>query len=202
MPRLTQARRQLREDELLGAARLEFARSGYEATSISGIARRANVSDGLIYRYFADKRALLAAVLEQYMGEIIAEAETVVFAERGFARRIEHLMIVQLRAFAEEPAICRLYIRQLRDASDYTGSPIHAQMRRYTALLLRIAEEAREAEEIGADIDPRLLRDLVFGGIEHIAWRHLANNDAFDVEGIAAQLARIISGGIVQGGTE
>jgi AcrR family transcriptional regulator len=195
MPRLTDARRQLRYDELIGAARSEFARHGYEAASISGIASVASVSDGLLYRYFADKKALLVAVLERYMGEVIARAEEAVFAEQGFGGRIERLIAIQLGAFADEPALCQLFIRELRAAADYPGSPLQDQMRRYTALVLRIVADARAASEIAFESDPRLLRDMIFGGIEHIAWRTLAGGEGLDPSGIAAQLAALICNG-------
>ena len=51
---------------MLAAARRSFADHGFDAASIAGIARGAGVSDGLLYRYFADKRALLLAVLARF----------------------------------------------------------------------------------------------------------------------------------------
>ncbi len=46
---------------LLAASDL-FARHGYDKTSIAQVASQANVAVGSVYRLFADKRALLAAV--------------------------------------------------------------------------------------------------------------------------------------------
>ncbi|MBI3258855.1 MAG: TetR/AcrR family transcriptional regulator [Ignavibacteriae bacterium] len=47
-----------------------FARNGYDRTPISMIAREANVAQGLMYRYFTGKEALLKEIVEQSMTEV------------------------------------------------------------------------------------------------------------------------------------
>jgi AcrR family transcriptional regulator len=49
-------------EALIAAALKEVARSGPEGFSLRGVARRAGVSPPAVYRHFADKDALLAAV--------------------------------------------------------------------------------------------------------------------------------------------
>jgi AcrR family transcriptional regulator len=196
MPRLTEARRQGRYELLLDAARTAFAQDGFDGTSIAGIARLAGVSDGLLYRYFADKRAVLGAVLERFLSSIIADAEAGVAETAGFAARLERLIAAQLGAFAEEPAICRLFIHEFRDAAGYIGSPLHHLARRYTDLLIRIGEEAIGSGEIRADTDLRMLRDLVFGGIEHVAWHSLSAAEPIEVPSTAQRLTRLFLDGV------
>jgi len=58
---------------LLDVAGGLFARSGYDATSVSDIVRAAEVSRGAFYLYFASK----AALLEALVGELGAELATV-----------------------------------------------------------------------------------------------------------------------------
>lgn len=197
MPRLSAARLNDRREALLDAARAAFAEHGYEATSIAAIARRAGVSDGLLYRYFTDKRALLGAVLERYMEEMIARARLAIGGAAGFKARLEALIGAQLAAFAEDPDICDLYIRELRDTGAIpAGSPLRLATRRYTDLLVEIVREAEAAAEIEPGTDPRMIRDLVFGGIEHIAWHSLTGGPPLDVEDIAGRLARLVARGI------
>lgn len=199
MPRLTEARRQDRRQLLLDAARAAFAENGFENTSIVGIARAAGVSDGLIYRYFTDKRAVLAAVLEQFFSVLIADAEAGVAEARGFAPRLAQFISAHLRAFAGEMAICRLFLHEFRDAEGYFGSPIHALARRYTDLLIHLVDEGIKAGEVRADTDARMLRDVVFGGIEHIAWRSISAEEPIEVPVTALRLTRLLMAGIAAG---
>jgi AcrR family transcriptional regulator len=51
-------------DALVAAARRLFAAGGAEATTIAAITEAADLGFGTFYRYFADKEAILAAVLD------------------------------------------------------------------------------------------------------------------------------------------
>ena len=48
-----------------------FANFGYEATSISQIARKADISKGLLYNYFESKEDLLQAILNKGIDEMM-----------------------------------------------------------------------------------------------------------------------------------
>jgi AcrR family transcriptional regulator len=57
--------REARREELLAAARAVLAEHGYERTTVSSIATRANVAQGTFYLYFPSKEALPGALAEQ-----------------------------------------------------------------------------------------------------------------------------------------
>ncbi|MCU0493238.1 MAG: TetR/AcrR family transcriptional regulator [Chloroflexaceae bacterium] len=67
-----------RTQQLLEAAATCFARRGFHPTTMDEIAREAGVSAGLIYRHFASKEDLIAALVEQYY-----QAEQAYVAELG-----------------------------------------------------------------------------------------------------------------------
>jgi AcrR family transcriptional regulator len=195
MPRLSEASRRDREMRLLQAARHCFGVQGYEATSIAGIARVAGVSDGLLYRYFADKRALLLAVLALFFEDLIIRTSDAVAEVSGFGNRLRAVTATHLQTMVAEPELCRLFLRQTRDSGNYIGSPIHAMTGRYTALLGGIVRDARAAGECRADIDIRLFRDLAFGGMEHIGWRFLNGDTRHDPRVAADRLVDLLING-------
>lgn len=64
-----------RREQLLAAAREVLAQNGYERTTVSSIASRANVAQGTFYLYFPSKEALpgaLAAELSRALGAATA----------------------------------------------------------------------------------------------------------------------------------
>jgi AcrR family transcriptional regulator len=67
-PPLTERGRRTREN-LLQSARVVFERRGYAGTRIADIAKEAGVSHGTVYTWFADKEAVLRALV----GDIVAE---------------------------------------------------------------------------------------------------------------------------------
>ena len=65
-----------RRADLLAAGRTLFLAKGIAATSLDDITRRAGVSKGLFYLYFASKEDLVLALQEQFSGEVAARMAT------------------------------------------------------------------------------------------------------------------------------
>src|SRR3977135_3574883 len=99
MPAISRQRMQNRYDAILEAAKSAFSEKGYEATSIADIARIAQISDGLVYRYFRNKRELLYEVLQKFYERILLDLETQVFKHDGFSARLETLIRRHLEVF-------------------------------------------------------------------------------------------------------
>ena len=66
-----------RADQLLDAAARCFAHGGFHATTVAEISLEAGCSPGLLYRYFAGKEALVAALVERQAGRTVALLEEV-----------------------------------------------------------------------------------------------------------------------------
>ena len=65
-----------KQEKILNAALTLFAEDGYKSTSTSKVAKRAEVSEGLIFRHFGNKEGLLEAIIQ--LGE---EQAKVLFAD-------------------------------------------------------------------------------------------------------------------------
>ncbi len=73
-----QERAQQKRKALLTSGRILFLTKGYEQTTAKEIASHAGVATGTFYRYFADKRQLLMALLEDHL-ELLTPPEPVWF---------------------------------------------------------------------------------------------------------------------------
>lgn len=199
MPRISPQRQQDRYDAILEAGRTVLAARQFEKASISEIARSAGVSEGLIYRYFTDKRALLMAVLAEFYEEIIADTDRVMRETPGFRARLKALVLTHVRLFASDTEMCRLFLTQVRVASDYRNTAIYQLSRRYTSIVLRLTEEGVAEGAVAPGTDGRLIRDMLFGGVEHFAWRFIDDPAGVDLEAGAARIAEILLGGVCGG---
>ena len=72
--------RKTRREKILSVALELFAKKGYYATSISEIARKAKISKGLMYNYFASKEKLLDEIIQEGFNSL---AELKYEGERG-----------------------------------------------------------------------------------------------------------------------
>jgi TetR/AcrR family fatty acid metabolism transcriptional regulator len=196
MPAISPQRMRDRHDAILGAATRVFAEKGYSAASITEIAQAAEISDGLIYKYFENKRALLEQVLTSFYERTIADLAAKVAAGKTFEERLTILVSEHMGVFVADIDLCRLFISEVRTASDYRGSTIQQLNRRYTQVLIKIVDDAIAAGEVQADLDPRLVRDMLFGAIEHLSWRHVKGGQTLDVPGTARAMASILLNGL------
>jgi len=196
MPAISPERMRDRYETILAAASRAFAEKGYETTSITEIARAADVSDGLIYKYFSNKRDLLEHVLRAFYERVIEDLAAKVAGGKGFREQLYILIYEHLSTFVAERDLCRLFISEVRTASDYRGSAIQQLNRRYTSILIKMVEEAEASGEIPKKIDPRVVRDMLFGAIEHSAWRHTIGKRPIDVRSMAQSIADIFLNGL------
>jgi AcrR family transcriptional regulator len=185
-----------RRTQILAAARTLFAARGYDRTSISGIASAVGVADGAIYRHFTSKREILYEVIREFYEPVIDMAATNVQGMSGARARLRYLIWLQLRAFTEQPELCRLIIAEARPMEDYYESRIADLNRRYTALLVDVVKDGQRTREFRDDVDPVMVRDLVYGGIEHIAWGSVTGRRTVDPTQVADSLTSLVCQGL------
>ncbi len=66
-PRIVMARAAKQRERILDAAEQCFIKHGFHAASMAHIAQTADMSAGLIYRYFANKAAIVKAIIERHL---------------------------------------------------------------------------------------------------------------------------------------
>jgi len=195
--RRTRRPRAEREAEILLSAREVFAERGYAATAVAEIATRAGVVEGTVYSYFPTKRALLIRVMRGFYESLIADTEAGLRAVRGSENRLRFLIRRQLDAFTSDLGLCRVVLREARPDPDLYDDAILDLNRRYTGLALGVLEDGVASGELREDLVPGVIRDLLYGGIEHAVWRFVFGGGELDANALADQLADAILGGIL-----
>jgi AcrR family transcriptional regulator len=183
--------------EILAAARGSFSEHGYQGASISTIARRAGVVEGTIYKHFRSKQDLLFRVIEEFYGPLIHDVETGVRGVRGAANRLRFIIGRHLRAFSADRGLCRLLLREIRPDGELYHSAIADLNRRYTRAVLQTLQEGIESGEFRPEIPPAIVRNLVYGAIEHVVWRFVFRGGRLDVDRTADDLTHAVVHGIV-----
>lgn len=73
MPRVTDAHRAERREQIITAARAVFAANGFHATSMDDVIRESGLSAGAVYRYFASKDEIILAAATSALGLLRGE---------------------------------------------------------------------------------------------------------------------------------
>lgn len=101
---------------LLSVARAEFARRGYEATTIRDIAAAAGMASGNVYRFIESKDAMLESIMRSYHAKLSDGYRTVIASESTTVEKLDALTWLNiniLESFPEEFAIQRAWMRAI-----------------------------------------------------------------------------------------
>lgn len=188
--------RERRVAEIMAAARAVFREKGYEEAPLSDIAERANVVEGSIYRYFENKRDLLVKVIEDWYEGMLADYDQQLSGIQGTRNRLRYMVWRHLNTIYEEPALCNLMFQFLRTGKDYSHTAVHELNRKYTRRTLDIVKEGIEADELRGDVPLRLIRDMIYGCIEHRTWAYLRGEGDFDPDATADGIVELVLTGL------
>jgi AcrR family transcriptional regulator len=188
----------VRERDIVAAARRIFCERGYDRASVAEIAEDVGVVEGTVYTYFGTKRALLHRVIAEFYDPLITDVERSITGIAGARNQIRFIIWRQLRAFVEEPELCYLVIRELQPTANSYDSVVVGLARRYTAMAVRAVALGIAAGEIRPEISPLLIRAVIYGSVENVAWRLLYRRQPIDVDRIADELTDILCAGIAQ----
>lgn len=104
-PRSTGSRN--RREELLTAATHCFVRTGIRRTTMEDIAREARAGKATLYRHFANKDAVLDALLEREAARLERQLAAATAEEPDAAARLERAFLVAIAFFVEHPVLTR-----------------------------------------------------------------------------------------------
>ncbi|MGI9387272.1 MAG: TetR/AcrR family transcriptional regulator [Methyloligellaceae bacterium] len=185
-----------READILQAARSVFSERGYDDASITEIARRAGVVEGTIYKYFQNKRDLLFRLMIKVLEALNSGAKAGVHKTDGVRGQLRFLIWWHLQAFVDDPGLCRLFIREVRSNDRANQTVLYEAYRRYTSIMVRTLEGGVESGDLRRDLPLPMIRDMVYGTIEHIAWAWVAGQGTLNIDKIADDLSDMVMGGI------
>lgn len=180
---------------IMETARAVFREKGSEQFLPSEVAERCGISEGTIYKYFPTKRDLLSRVAEEWFEEFIGELVPY-SARKPIRDRLFHIIWSNLELIRREKTLTRFVLLELRPDPGYRNSRMYALNRRIAAQVTSVIADGVAKGELRADLPIRLLRDMIFGCIEHQTWAFLRGEGDFSAEDSAEGITDVIYRGI------
>lgn len=182
--------------DILVAARTLLSERGYENLLTTDVASQCGVSEATIYRYFPTKRDLLVKVAEDWFTEILA-VEPELAKQGDVYHQLRYFIRSSLSIVRKEPWLTRYVLLELRSDPSYRSSQIYALNQRFTSSVVNLVNDAVRKGVFRAGVSAQLVRDMIFGCIEHRTWSYLRGGSDFSVEEAADTIATIIYRGLV-----
>ncbi|MDN5200018.1 TetR/AcrR family transcriptional regulator [Fulvivirgaceae bacterium BMA10] len=186
------ALRKKSKEKILMAALEVFAEKGYHASSVEGVAKRANISKGLIYNYFSSKEALLKELLNVLMhegSEMIRKMDLDKSNEAfGYFMNTFKKSLVEKRKFWKLNA--SLALQEEVGRFDFVKEIVQNQIQGYLKLMEHILEKRgfenpkMEAMLLGSILDGISFQYVVVGEsypldkvVDHVIAKYSAKNE-------------------------
>lgn len=182
--------------KIMEALRSLLEEKEFTAITTAEIARTAGVTEGLIYKYFRDKRDLLHQVLAEYVERFVARIELDLKGIKGALNKLRKIIWTHIYMYESNRVFARILLLEVRNVPDYFQSEAYAIVRRYTDLLGSILEEGVAEGCIRNDIPVATIRQVVLGGIEHLCLRPVIFNQEVDPDQLHNDLCEILFRGI------
>jgi AcrR family transcriptional regulator len=198
-PRTRPTTRRLPRDEriskIMSVTRAMLAEKGHNNLVTTEVAERCGISEATIYKYFDSKRDLLIKVAEQWFDEMLREDHRSV-SGRGTLEALRQLVWRNLSLVRREPALTRFVLLDLRPDPAYRSMSIFELNRRFTAQVAEVLREGVQTGELRGDVPINLLRDMIFGCIEHQTWAYIRGEGDFSVDDVTDGIATVIFRGM------
>ncbi|MGA8831320.1 MAG: TetR/AcrR family transcriptional regulator [Desulfomonilaceae bacterium] len=182
--------------KIMAALRSLLEDKEFVSVTTAEIARTAGVTEALIYKYFQDKRDLLHQVLAEYLGVMIARAETDVRGIKGALHQLRKLIWSHVNMYADNRVFARILLLEVRNYPDYFSSDAYQMVKHYTNFLLALIEKGVEEGSIRSDIPATAIRQVILGAIEHACLPGIIFNYAIQTDELSDQLCESIFNGI------
>ncbi|NLJ47676.1 MAG: TetR/AcrR family transcriptional regulator [Treponema sp.] len=191
-------REERNRQRLVESARFLFFAEGFSSLGMERIAERLGVSKATLYKYFPDKRALVAAVVDLQMEEIGARLEDLNKPGRTFPERFAGLLGTIFETIG--PSMRRFVPDILRDAPWEWERIAEFRRKRVFSLLQDLLDQGGRHGMVRADIPATSLAPLLIAVIEQFGRPEVLAGLPVSMEQTVRSFAGILLQGILSEG--
>lgn len=140
-----------RRAQILAAATAVFAAKGFHNATMNDIVAASGTSKGGLYWHFASKDDLIAAILQQFFAQEMAEIDALLTADAPVGERLQQLAqqaVADLQAMADLMGITlEFYAVAARQES--VRHTLQTYFRQYRQALAQLVQQGIDARELG-----------------------------------------------------
>ena len=168
----------------------------FHSITIAEIANNAEVTEGLIYKYFKDKKDLLYQVLNDFFSEFQAKIEKKVAMEKTCIDKLKVIIFASLESYASNRVFSKILLLEVRNSLEYFNSCAYEMVRLYAGTIFEIIEDGIKNKELKPDTDPYLLGKVILGAIEHACLGEIIFGRELDIDPVSCGIANIVFNGV------
>jgi len=157
-----------RKGSILSVSARIFARKGFSQSTISEISTEVGIAESTIYEYFNNKEDILFTIPKAELELFLTNLDELISPKRA-DNKLRKLVWHQLYFFQNNREYTTILLLELRGNPKFYRSPAYELIKGYSNVLLDIIDEGKREGIFKAELNGRLVRDMVFGTLDHVA---------------------------------
>jgi TetR/AcrR family fatty acid metabolism transcriptional regulator len=137
-------------------------------TTISDISSKLNINEATIYGYFKSKEEILLTIPFEELKLFLRSLSEHLQGIKGADNRLRKLVWHQLHFFQNNREYTTVLLLELRPNPKFYQSPAYELIKEYSNVLVNIINEGKREGIFRAEVNERLVRDMVFGTLDHV----------------------------------
>lgn len=164
-----------KEQDILEAAIKIFAETGYHNAKIHKIAETAGVATGSVYVYYKNKEAILLTIFEKLWEKLFFELNSLVQkSEASPVEKLDGMIDLLFDVFIQNPSMALVFVNEQNHLLQQSPQAFTPYYTKFLDLGEEIANEGISKGVFHENLDVKILRMFIFGGIRHLlhTWAH------------------------------
>ncbi|MGE5172147.1 MAG: TetR/AcrR family transcriptional regulator [Rudaea sp.] len=179
-----------RQAEIVAAVLALARERGPDVITTQEIANRIGVTQGAIFRHFADKEAIWLAVFAWVRSALGAALDAALERAGSPLAKIERAFLAHVAFVAANPGVARVLFHELQYPGDSrVRVEVRAMIDGYRNRLARLFRDAKAARELPEALDPALAAILLIGAVQSLV---IQASLAGDERGMEARARRML----------
>lgn len=174
---------------------LLMAQKDFHSITTAEIAKNAGVTEGLIYKYFKEKKDLLYHVLNEHFLNLQVKIDQKLTQEQTCIEQLEIIIFSSIESYADNRIFSKILLLEVRNSLDFFDSCAYEMIRKYSRTILEIIEKGIKNGELKRDMNPYILRKVILGAIEHACLGEIIFGKDLDIESVSTGIATIVFDG-------
>lgn len=168
----------------------------FQSITTAVIAAEAGVTEGLIYKYFKDKKDLLYQVLKFHFEAFQERIERKLEQTDSTMEKLDIIIRTSLSSYVSNRVFARILLLEVRSSPEYFKCSAYDMVRLYAGTILDIIRKGIENGEIKQGTNPHVLRQVILGAIEHACLGEVIFDRPIDAEAVSTDICTIIFKGV------
>ncbi len=182
---------------ILKAAEKIFSRKGFHEATVSDIAKKANVSEATIYEYFTSKEELLFSIPAEIVREYQEKNVEILQYVKGAANKLRTLIYRHLSLYADNEDYANVVMLILKGNRNFLKTDEYNVIQRSARNTIQVLQEGIDNGEFRPDLQPYLVRAMIWGTIEHLVTRKSLLGKPEDLFSMADEMINTLFHGIL-----